>query len=192
MAALTSPGRQANSLSEVVPFSPNFNLDEETLYMTEFGYDNGANNDLFSFDNIPWELQIGMLQNDSPLKKSVQRSVSTPLLPMSAKAKKAITSAPSLALPNQSSIDLFDTPSKAFGSSPFKFLERQTALPQPSPSKFASSKYLDTIDDEKENQDWQETAVEQHQPIHNPFAQGFPSDDTESDFDITQGFAQIG
>lgn len=192
MAALTSPGRQANSLSEVVPFSPNFNLEEETLYMTQFGYDNSTTNDLFPFDNIPWEFQIGMLQNDSPLKKSVQRSASTGNLPMSAKAKKAITSAPSLTVPNQSTLDLFDTPSKAFGSSPFKFLERQAALPEPSPSKLVSQRYLDTADEEKENAEWQVDATEQNQPLHNPFAQAFPSDDTEADFDITQGFAQIG
>lgn len=192
MAALTSPGRQANSLAEVIPFSPNFNLEEETLYMNEFCYDSNTNNDMFSLDNIPWELQIGMLQNDSPLKKSIQRSASTGNLPMSAKAKKAITSAPSLGLPNQSPLDLFDTPSKAFGSSPFKFLERQAALPQPSPSKFVSQKYLDTAYDDKENEGWEVNGDEHQQPIHNPFAQAFPSDDTESDFDITQGFAQIG
>jgi hypothetical protein len=115
------------------------------------------------------------------------------VLKLSTGTPRGCTSAPTLQL-NEQAFDFFDTPSKAFEgmSSPFKYLGGSIleAFDEPSPqeaspckSKLAQPQLpAPKADDDVENWD---------APSPRQTATAFPEEEG-SDFDITQGFAQIG
>ncbi|KAI6785766.1 meiosis-specific transcription factor mei4 [Emericellopsis cladophorae] len=203
IAAYTaSPGRANNGLEEV-PYSPEFSLEGTTAHAFDFTRDAIVNDDFLNTLD-PYSTFFHVRGSGSPIKRSplkrspLKQSDLLPPMPasvlkLSDSTPRGCTSAPALQL-NEQAFDFFDTPSKAFEgmSSPFKYLggslleafdETSPQDASPCKSKLAQPQLpAPKADDDAEN--WDGLG-------HQQVATGFPEEEG-SDFDITQGFAQIG
>ncbi|KAH6654317.1 hypothetical protein BKA67DRAFT_275025 [Truncatella angustata] len=173
---LDSPLRRASNLGEVMPYSPNFNLDS-TMFFNDFPTD-GTDFDIFQDGQLDTSF-FNLADNGSPIKRSAKRmrmdrSQSTSALgEMTASAQnRTLTSAPLLKVPESFPIP-YETPSKFLDvmSSPSKYLQ------SPSAAKTAS-----LIKDENWNNtfnDFYVNVVEEE-------------NDENSGLDLLGGFAKIG
>ncbi|KAK0389461.1 hypothetical protein NLU13_3036 [Sarocladium strictum] len=183
---LQSPCRVGVENTLDMPWSPAFHLDESALNM-DGGSMGGLDFSIFAdFDASNDFSVLSSADNGSPVKRSAKRqrldrSISTSALDdmSNAVARRSVTSAPLLKVPEQASLDFLETPSKAFEgmSSPSKMFQ-QSPLRNQSPCKF------NDLPDMTISVDWN-IGVEDFMLPHQDVSE-------ISGLDLSQGFERIG
>jgi hypothetical protein len=183
---LQSPCRLGAENALDIPWSPAFHLDESALNM-DAGAMGGLDFSIFAdFDGSNDFSILSSVDNGSPVKRSAKRqrldrSISTSALDdiNQGAARRSVTSAPLLKIPEQATLDFLETPSKAFEgmSSPSKMFA-QSPLRNQSPCKF------NDLPDIGISVDWN-IGVEDFM-LHQPDASEI------SGLDLSQGFERIG